>query len=188
MKQAICHLKSLSPYGQSRKVYEPKLPEELNDAYEKRTWREKAHYDESENIIIPPMQFANSLKEAAKYLSIQIPGKGKATFTKNFEAGVMVTEPVILPIKKKDVKGLWLFVPADGRRGSGKRVDKCFPVIDSWEGTVTYNVIDDIITEEVFRKVLIASGSLIGIGFFRPRNCGYYGRFECDKMEWIENV
>jgi hypothetical protein len=128
--------------------------------------------------------FKNCLSEAAKFLGIQIPGKGKSTYTKHFEAGVLVTDAMILPIKKEEVKGEWLFVPSDGVRGSGKRVDKCFPVIHEWGGEVTFYVLDETVTEEVFRNVLEQAGAFIGIGRFRPRNNGFYGRFRVDSIVW----
>lgn len=177
MKLAVTELKSASAYSQSRKYDIPKLPKELPKAYEERTWRERCHVTENDQIFIPPMAFANTLKEAAKYLSIQIPGMGKSTYTKHFESGVMVVDPLLLPITKDNVKGEWLFVPSDGKRGGGRRVDKCFPVIPQWQGKVTWYIFDDIITEDIFRQVLETAGNIIGIGRFRPRNMGYYGRF-----------
>jgi len=188
MKKAIVTLKGISPYSQGKNITEPKLPKELADAYELRVWRERMHVDENDNVIIPPMQFANSLKEAAKYLSLPVPGKGKQLFTKHFESGVMVLDPLSLKINKKDVPCEAVFVPANGQRGSAARVMKYFPLFKAgWVGEVTYIITDDIITEDIFRQVLEACGSLIGIGRFRPRNWGYYGRFEITKLKWIEN-
>lgn len=186
MKLAECKLESLTPYSQSKYYQTPKLDKELANAYEERTWRDRCHTNGDGNIILPPMAFANSLKEAAKYLSIPIPGKNKQTFTKHFEAGVMVSEPVELPITRDAVESEWLFVPADGQRGGGSRVAKCFPLIREWKGTVTYFILDDIITKDVFCQVLECSGSLIGIGRFRPRKLGYYGRFKVKEVEWVE--
>lgn len=145
-------------------------------------------------VYMPPMAFKNSLSEAAKFLSIQIPGKGKATFTKHFEAGVLVVDPLVLPIKKQDVTGQWLFVPSDGVRGSGKRVDKCFPVIPEWSGTVTYHVMDETLMTKIntpdgdmtaFEWHLRQSGAFIGLGVFRPRNNGFYGRFVVEKISGL---
>ncbi len=186
MKIAECQLESVSPYSQSRYYKTEKLPKELPVDYEIRTWRDRCHVDKDDNIIIPPMAFVNSLKEAAKYLSISIPGKNKQTFTKHFEAGVLATDTVTLPIKKADVESEWLFVPSDGRRGGGSRVEKCFPLIREWKGMVAFFILDDIITEDVFKQVLDASGNLIGIGRFRPRNLGYYGRFKAKKVVWVD--
>ena len=71
MKIAICKLKSTSPYSQGRFHETPELPKELKKDYEVRTWREKLHYlPETGQVFIPPMSFAVSLKEAAKYLNI----------------------------------------------------------------------------------------------------------------------
>lgn len=186
MKRAVCKFKSVSPYSQSKFVQVEKKPKELAEDYEKRTWKERCHVTDDGYIFIPPMQFANSLKAAAKMLSIRIPGKGRSTFTKNFESGVMVTSGLKLPLKLDDVTGEWVHVPSDGRRGGTTRVLKCFPRIDEWEGTVTYYIFDDTITKDVFEDVVKASGQLIGIGRFRPRNWGYYGRFKVEDIKWVE--
>jgi hypothetical protein len=149
-----------------------------------RTWRERAHVNEEGLIFIPPMAFKNCLSEIAKYLSMQVPGKGKATYTKNFEAGVLVLDAVILDIKKDDVKGEWIFVPADGKRGSGKRVNKCFPVVPAWSGTAKFYILDETLTPDVFEHHLREAGAFIGIGRFRPRNNGWYGRFKLVSTKW----
>jgi hypothetical protein len=181
---AVAELESLSPYGQSRFYETPKLAKENAQDYEGRTWRDRVHVNEHGNIVIPPMAFKNCLSEVAKFLGQQIPGKGKSTYTKHFEAGVIVTEGLTLPVKKENVSGEWLFVPADGKRGSGKRVKKCFPVIPSWKGRVTFHVLDDTITPDVFEQHLQEAGNFIGIGRFRPRNNGYYGRFRVASVKW----
>lgn len=182
MKTITARLKSISPYSQSRHYDTPKLDRELAKDYETRTWRDRLHADSAGLVFIPPMAFKNAIAEAAKFMSIQVPGKGKATYTKHFEAGVLVMEPLPLGIAKDDVKGEWLFVPSDGRRGSGSRVDKCFPYIAEWEGNVEFHILDDIITEDVFRQHLEAAGKFIGIGRFRPRNNGFYGRFSVESI------
>ena len=184
MKTAIATLRSTSPYSQSKHYQTEKLAKELHNDYEARTWRDRLHSDESGNVFIPPMSFKNCLSDAAKFLSIQIPGKGKATYTKHFEAGVLVVDALILPIKKEDVPGEWLFVPSDGVRGSGKRVEKCFPVIHQWGGKVEFLIFDETITEDVFTSVLNQAGAFIGIGRFRPRNNGFYGRFKVENVDW----
>jgi hypothetical protein len=184
MRTAIATLRSIAPYSQSRAHFTPRLDKERPDEYEERTWRERLHATDDGRVFIPPMSFKNCLSEIAKFLSEQIPGKGKSTYTKHFEAGVLVMEPLVLDIKKADVPGEWLFVPADGRRGSGKRVRKCFPVIREWGGDVTFHILDNTITKEVLEHHLREAGGFIGIGRFRPRNNGFYGRFEVVKVKW----
>jgi hypothetical protein len=184
MKTATVMLQNISPLSQSRYHGAEKLDKENSKDYEARTWKERVHVNEDGYIFIPPMAFKNCLSEAAKYLSIQIPGKGKSTYTKHFEAGVLVMDPLVLPVKKEDVEGEWLFVPSDGVRGSGKRVEKCFPLIPKWKGEVIFHIIDDTITKEVFEKCLVEAGKIIGIGRFRPRNNGFYGRFKVRNIKW----
>ena len=179
MKTYIAKLKSKAPYSQGRhysKTTVPELEKEGKDAYETRTWRNRMHVKNGE-VYIPPMAFKNCLAEAAKFLSIQIPGKGKATYTKHFEAGVMVVDEVMLGIRADDVQGERLFVPSNGRRGDGTRVERVFPLIPEWEADVTIHIIDETITEDVLARHLREAGMLIGVGRFRPRNNGFYGRF-----------
>lgn len=185
MKSYEVSLKSKSPYSQSRHYSDaevPKLEKEGADAYERRTWRHRMHRDASGEVFIPPMALKNCLAEAAKFLSIQIPGKGKATYTKHFEAGIMVMDPIMLGVQADAVPGEELFVPADGKRGSGRRVTRVFPLISSWTGSTIVHVIDETITDDVLRAHLIEAGNLIGMGRFRPRNNGYYGRFSLVSM------
>lgn len=184
MKTAIATLKSCAPYSQSKYYDTEKQPKELHKDYETRTWRDKMHADSNGNVFIPPMAFKNCLSEAAKFLSMKIPGKGNATYTKHFVAGILVVDALVLPVKKEDVPGEWLFVPSDGVRGSGKRVAKCFPIIHSWGGDVEFIVLDETITEAVFTDVLKQAGAYIGVGRFRPLNNGTYGRFTVDKVVW----
>lgn len=186
MKIADVKLKSVSPYSQSRKYNTEKGEKESAKDYESRTWRDRMHVDETGYVYIPPMAFKNCLSDAAKYLSIQIPGKGKKTYKKNIEAGVLVMDPLVLPLKKEDVDGEWLFVPSDGRRGSGTRVDKCFPVIREWSGVARFYILDETVTRDVFKYHIEQAGKFIGIGRFRPFNNGFYGRFDVEEIKWSE--
>ena len=188
MITATATLESVSPYGQSRYHGSPKKEKEGHNDYERRTWRNRLHTTPEGEVFIPPMAFKNCLAEAAKYLGIQIPGKGKQNYTKHFEAGVLITETLPLGVMKDDVDGLELFVPSDGKRGGSRRVMKTFPVIQSWSGKVEFVVFDETITEEVFRYHLEQAGKFIGIGFFRPRNNGYFGRFSVVALEWKEQA
>jgi len=182
MKTAIVSMESAAPYSQGRFHNSEKLEKENYQDYEARTWRNQLHVNEKGLVFIPPLAFKNCLSECAKYLSVQIPGKGKARYTKHFTAGVMVTEPLVLPIKKEDVKGEWIHCPTPGNRGA--RVLKCFPIIQSWKGDVIFYIFDETITESVFQYHIEQAGKFIGIGRFRPINNGYYGRFDIKKIAW----
>jgi hypothetical protein len=189
VKSANVYLVGESPYSQSRhysKEDVPPLAKELHDAYEQRTWRHRMHTTKEGHVEIPGPAFAHALKSAAKRLKLQVPGKGRVEYTKYFEAGVMVTTGIVLPIKAAECPFDKLFVPSDGRPGGGKRVTKWFPRVDAWEGRVTFYIFDDIITSDVFKQVLTAAGMLVGIGRFRPENRGFYGRFSVKTIEWME--
>lgn len=187
MKVAECKLESIGPYSQGKYHQAERKAQELDDDYERRTWRERCHVNADGYIFITPMTFANNLKIAAQYLALPIPGKGgRALFTKHFEAGVMVYDGVVLPERPETVAGEWQMVPPNGQKGGRTRVPRCFPLIPKWSGTVTYYISDDIITEEVFREVLDYAGSLIGVSRFRPARGGYYGRFKVVDVVWVE--
>lgn len=191
MKIATVSLAAMgtSAYSQGRHYTEeeaPKLPKESPGNYEKRTWRHRMHYGKDGMVFIPPMALKNCLSDAAKFLSIKIPGKGQATYTKHFDAGVLCMEPASLGIHKDDVAANWLFLPSDGTRGGNKRVDKCFGVIYDWSAVAAFYVADYTITEDVFKDHLVQAGTFIGLGVFRPRNGGYQGRFVVNSIEWSE--
>jgi hypothetical protein len=185
MKKAICKLESVSPYSQSRYIQEKKTKDETHSEFEKRSWKQRCHFNDEGKVYIPPMSFKNCLSEAAKYKSIQIPGKGKSTYTKHFEAGVLVVEPLVLDYTADTIGFEWLHVPSDGRRGGTTRVEKCFPLIPKWDGIVEFLILDELINEEVFRSHLEDAGSFIGVGRFRPRNNGFYGRFKVESVKWV---
>ena len=187
MKTAVCYLKSTSPYAQSKYHTTEKNNKEGHDEYEERTWRERSHYNEKRELFIPCHQFSQCIKSAAKYLSIQIPGKGKSTYTKNFASGIIVDTDVPLGVLKDDAEKLTLHVPSDGRPGGSTRVIKHFPMVKQWEGKIAVTILDDIIRNDVFEQVLRSAGVFIGIGAFRPANRGVNGRFEVEQIKWTED-
>jgi hypothetical protein len=178
-------LQGVSPYSQSRHYIRDLEQGESNDDNYRRTWRNHLHVDSRGVVFIPPNSLKNCLSEAAKFMSIPIPGKNKQTYTKHFEAGVLVTTPASLGVKRDDVQMEALFLPADGRRGGPKRIMKYYPIIPEWETDAEFTILDETVLQTsvkdksrtVFQEVLDAAGQFIGLGRFRPRNNGYYGRF-----------
>jgi hypothetical protein len=128
--------------------------------------------------MVPLFALKNALDAAAKYEGKKIPGRRNATYTKHVESGVMVESAVVLPIKKDDVRGEWRFVPSDGVPGGGKRVMKCFPVIDAWEGEACFIVLDQVVTRDILEEFIETAGNYVGLGSFRPANRGIWGRFK----------
>ncbi len=190
MKAAIVEIEGASPLSFSKYYEVPKKEGEKNADYEERTWKERMHYNEEGYVIIPPMALKNCLTNAAKYLSERIEGEGKKTWTKKFEAGLMVVDPIVLSIKKEDVQGERLLVPADGTRGGTTRVPRIFPKIESWSGKAKFFIIDESIATtqggKVFERHLDVAGKFIGLLRFRPSQNGYYGRFNVKSIEYIE--
>jgi hypothetical protein len=181
---ATFKIRGISPYSQSRPHLDEMEPNESHDDYRKRTWRSHLHVDKDGEVIITPGSIKNCIAEAAKFMNISVPGKGKSTYTKHVEAGTACVRPVALGIKAADVDSETLFLPADGRRGSGKRVWKTYPVLPEWEGDVELIVLDETVLQTsrasgnpVLQDIVEGAGQFIGLGRFRPRNNGYYGRF-----------
>lgn len=187
MRTAICNLEGVTPISFGRYHGTPKLDaKESSAAYEERVWRERVHYDDNGRVFVTPMMIKNSLSETAKFLSIQVPGKGKATFTKHFEAGILVMDRAFLlpEVLKDNLQSERLHVPADGRRGGTTRVEKIFPIIHKWSLQVPIHILDETISPKVFEEHLGQCGQFVGLGRFRPRMNGYYGRFNISKLEW----
>lgn len=181
---ATVSMESISPYSMSRAHQVDKLSKETADAYEERTWIEKGHYTADGNVFIPPMAFKFSLAKAARNLSLQIPGRGKTTYTKFFENGTQVVEGPILEATRDTIRKQRVHANSDGKRGSGKRVWRYFPTVDQWTAKVEYHVLADEITQDVFQQVLEHSGLFVGVGQFRPENGGINGRFSITDIKW----
>lgn len=185
MRTAVATLESISPYSQSRMHAQPKEDKEGADEYEKRTWIYHCHVNKDNRIFIPPMCFKRAIERAASMLGMKIKGKGQATYTKHFLAGILVTDGLVLPYSFPDqIEGETFFMNADGKRGSGKRVPRTYPVFREWKGDVTFYILDETITESIFEKHLQESGNFCGIGRFRPEVGGFYGRYKVNKVQW----
>jgi|GEM_PF-5249879 len=78
MISATVQFTGVSPLSYSGVIQSQKNDKEGHEDFERRTWRERAHANKEGYCIIQPQQFKNCLSDTAKYLSMQIPGKGKA--------------------------------------------------------------------------------------------------------------
>lgn len=186
MRTVAVTLQGVSPLMQSRKHGTEMLKKETHDAYERRTWMHKAHVKDG-YVAIPAMALKRCLEEMAKHLGLQIPGKGKSTYTKHFVSGVMLSDfEYKTNIKFEDIGMQAIHCNADGVRGSGKRVERFFPVITGWTCDVVFEIWDDVITEDVFKEHLTQAGVLKGIGSFRVGNGGMCGRFRSTSIKWSE--
>lgn len=186
MFEMTCKLVGVTPYGQGQAIVSKKRSGEGHDAFEERTWRERLHVDENDEVFIPAQAVKAALETTARYLSETIPGKGKATYTKHFRSGVQVPDNLPLGIKSEKVEEERLFVPSDGRRGSGSRVWKIFPVIRKWEAPLTLIVLDRILKPDKVSEYLAQAGLFVGVGRWRVENGGQYGRWEAKNVKHRE--
>lgn len=183
---AEAHLENISPYSPSKYYSVPKVGNETNSAYEDRTWRERIHYDDNNQIYIPPMALKNTLQGAASFLGRKVPGRGMKTFAAFFKATVLVQDAMDLGIDKDSVPSNKLFVPSDGKPGGSSRVMKIFARVDKWKGVARYYIADETISKTVFEEHLKTAGAFVGLGMFRPERGGFYGRFKVNKIDWSE--
>jgi hypothetical protein len=185
MRTITAVLKSTSPYSQSRYHGIPKGEKEPPADHNLRTWREQCTTNEEGVICIPGMAIKMALDATAKKLKERVPGKGLKTYTDYFVGGVIPGD-IMFPVgvKKDEVDFIDIWANADGVRGSGKRVMRRFPLLPSWEATVSLEVIDDSIPSAVLERYLSEAGKLIGIGRFRPEKGGFNGRFSVKSVKW----
>ena len=185
---ATVTITGLSPLSQSRQHDEPRLEGESPDDYDARTWRMKLNVDDKTGtVVIPAHGMHQSIIAAAKYTGEKIAGQGNKTWTAKFTTGLAFLQAVDTGLKPADAACVAISANADGVRGSGKRVRRRFPVYNEWSATFEVYILDPIITEAQFRKVMQVAGMFIGVGRFRPENGGTNGRFRIEKIDWQDN-
>jgi len=191
MRTATIKVTAMTPYSQSKALKEEKKRAESYEAFETRVWKDRMHVDSDGHVFVPPVSILNGMACAAAYLSKggELKKKGNATWSQNFTCGLSISEgPTLLnrdgvPMRGEDGDSVWVYCHADGKRSSGTRVWRCFPVFEKWTLEFVLTILDDTIPEEVFNRVVEAFGLFNGIGRYRPQNGGYLGRFVVDSIE-----
>ena len=179
-------LESISPMTQSRHYEVDKIGRESHGDYEKRTWRERMHRDETGQLFIPPMALKKALEGAASFLGHKVPGRGQKAYASFFKSTVLIMDEIKLGINYLDVPSESLFVPSDGKPGSGTRVTKIFGRINPWKGTAKVYLCDETIGNDVFAEHIKIAGQFVGLGMFRPERGGFFGRFAVKGIRWSE--
>lgn len=176
-------IKGITPYTASRYLTEPKLSGESVDDYDKRVWRAKM-LDHEGIAHIPGFGFSMATMTASKRLG-RIPGKGQATWYPRFMSGIATLEDLNLGVKVSDLESIVVFVNPQGMRGGGKRVPKCFPIIQpGWEAIALVQILDPEIPEDMFRKAVDLAGKFVGLGQYRVERGGTNGRFIVTEFRW----
>lgn len=176
---------SASPLFFGKPVFEKKGTNETHEQHEERTWKLKVGQTDSGQVYLQPFALKNALESAASRIGMKVPGQRMATFTKLFRQGILVVDQMLLfnpttgkPVTIAEITPLRLFVPSDGKRGSGKRVERIFPELRGWTTEATIHLVDPKITEDVLRTHAEEAGKFIGFGSMRVENGGINGRFE----------
>lgn len=188
MNKATVVIKGISPFQQSRMHNTDKNKNESNDAYEERTWKNRAHVVDGK-IVHPGGALKQALIHAAgkKYESVD--GKGQHKYKGFFESGIMVRKNLEFNKKEDDIYKVAVFGSSTGSQGGkgGRRVLKYFPTIEDWEATCEIVILDNTISEKVLRDHLDYAGVISGIGTWRPQNGGDNGRFVIKLWNWEED-
>jgi hypothetical protein len=175
-------IEGVAPLSQSRQHPTDYLDGESNDAYDKRTWREKCNSDDKGIVFVPAMAFKQAMDVAAKRLAIPDPDNKRANFTKYFVSDVLPECNMSIGIHKDAMPSVTISANVDGVRGSGKRVPRTFPQTPTWKGRMSFIVMEEKITPEIFLRVIKSAGQSIGVGQFRPEKGGINGRFNVSNM------
>lgn len=172
---------SLSPVLFCRPVFDEKQGETPVE-HEKRTWKQRAHYNDKGKVIIPGYSIKSTLEPAAKLLGKRVSGKMSKSLA-HYLRLVRVEGDIVTNITQKDLKGITAFVSANGKQDGGK-VMRTFPKISKWSGILTLVYLDlGFLSDDIIMEHLQVAGSCVGIGHWRPGapSCGNYGRFSVEK-------
>jgi hypothetical protein len=195
-RTATAHLKSVTPYSQSRHYSEEECPKSVgpagqetkldNEAYDLRYWTHHAHIDErTGRVYIPGVQIKHALVAASSYNPIKDASRGgSAKMGIKFRAGVSVQGNILLPLTEKDLVRERIYAHATPSKPNSGRVWRSYPVIPEWEGDLEFLIYDPTIQAADFEKTLQTAGMFIGIGRWRPVNNGDYGRFVVTRIKW----
>jgi hypothetical protein len=229
MNISVAHatITGISTMCQSHKHESPRLDGEQPDDYDKRTWRARLNinaYDAVLNsdrlnakfvhpdgsplkasVVLPAHGLHMAIAAGARYSARKIPGRGSSTWTKKFEAGIMLMDDPVVMWRDPDWKGdpdkapvigidpnalaySTMNAHANGKRGSSSRVTRRIPFIPpGWVSTFEVCIIDPIINETIFFEMLGLTGLYVGLGQGRPENGGGRGRFSVLNLEWTDN-
>lgn len=196
LRIATIQIKGLTPYSQSRAFQSEKKKDEDHETFDERCWPEHMHVNEAGEVFIPAVAILQGMSVAASYLGKggNLAKKGAATWAQNFTCGLAMAQGPSIGIKGADaskvtcdaasggIKCEKVYCHVLGRRGTGARVWRRFPVYENWSTTLVIHILDETIPKEIFEKVLDAFALFIGMGRYRPENGGYLGRFLIEKL------
>lgn len=172
-----------SDYMCGKAKLEDKGTNETSEQFELRSWKQKIGTNDKGEAVLNEFALKNALEEAASRLRMKVPGQGKSEYKKLFVQGIVPCRKPVLcdhsgkPYTPDDFEPRPLFVPVDGKKGSGKRVYRIFPTVSNWMTEVSLMVMDPKIDANVLEIHLKEAGMFIGLGSMRVSGGGVNGRF-----------
>jgi hypothetical protein len=193
MQQATATLVGIAPYSQGKYVSKREHPEKKSEGsldWDYRIREHKAHYNASDEIVIPAMALKNLLADVTKQDNQFITGKKGSKWNSVFKSGILVpASPVLLksdsaPWNRKNMTFETMLVGQDTGSAS-KKNEYCFPTFRSWMAKeVLFMITDERITRAAFEKYLTKAGIITGLGRFRIGRGGIYGAFQVEDFRW----
>ena len=183
-KRIEVKFESLNPVLFCKPIFDEKEGETPAEA-EKRTWKQRAHYNDKGKVVVPGYMIKTTLEPAAKLLGKRVGGKKMGRSLSHYLRLVRIEGDIVTNITQAKLKGITAFVSANGKPDGGK-VMRTFPKIPKWSGTliVVYPTLADVLNDEIVMEHLHVAGSCVGVGHWRPGapSCGNYGRFSAEKI------
>jgi hypothetical protein len=180
-----------TPYSQSRRVevFEPKREKESHDEWDLRVWRLKAHTSpDGKSVVIPSHGIQQALVLGAQKgrLTPSAAKSAREGLAKRLETGLMMMGDASTDMSLDNAVMIAIQANADGKRGSGARVTRRFPVWNEWSARFEVTLLDETLTTADLTAAVKWAGLVAGLGRFRPANGGFNGRFNVEKVEPFE--
>lgn len=192
IQTAKARIMGTGPYSQGKYVSQEEFPpteeETSTKDWDKRIWKEKAHFDPSDQVVVPAMSLKLMMTEVTKRANKKIgAGHGAKKWAGIFKTSILVPySPVLLqpdgtPWDRDSMTPEIVLTGPPGKKNELK-----FPTFKEWVADVEFTVLDPIITEGVFLDYLEKAGYLTGLGRFRIGLGWLYGGFTVESFSWDE--
>ena len=129
---------------------------------------------ETEELYVPGIAIQRALIPGASYSK----GKGRASLQKIVAACVLVS-PERVPLHQKEyvIDSRAVVMPA-----TKGRVIRYRPRLDHWKLEFEVDYDEDLLTRDQLNRIIIDTGSRVGLLDFRPERKGPFGRFQLVKF------
>ena len=185
MRVATIKIRGITPYSPSKAFTSEKKDKESPEQFDIRCWREHAHVNSKNEVVIPSVAIGNAIVDTAAFLGKggELQKKGSAKWTENFIRGIAIAQSAPIGCNADTMKEPeMIYAHADGNPKSGKRVWRRFPIFHDWGATLVVHILDDSIPVDVFKRVVESCGLFNGFGRYSARVGGHNGRFIVEEL------